>query len=692
MSSKLPIAKRARPVVLVLAAGVTSLFIACSGGEPAPLDGVGSGWHGASCATPQEGCACDTPGATAECGQVVSSTADVVTCTMGTRTCNAGTWGTCVGDHTAFRSTQPIGDYRPLGMGTPGTCVDDPCDPNCQIIGDTPTGLDGGPGIAIVDGGLTLANSDGGGCSGLQCQVAKCDGGVTTTLTGTVYDPAGLNPIYHAYVYVPAMTPLPPIPAGAQMDACGGGGNLPPSVTYFLTGPDGKFTLTGVPTGANIPLVVQAGKWRRMVTVNVSSCTTTALPASQTRLPKNQSEGNLPNIAIVTGSCDPMECLINRMGVDASEFRDPGTGGHVDYYAAGGYLLKGGKNPGPQNLLNSAKTMSNYDLVMLPCDCGNEYGTGSFWTKPTKSGGYGMTASWLTNLVTYTSAGGRLFSSHWGREWIEGGGFTAPFPGVANWIGDIQGGGATGFVNQTFTKGVDFANWLKITGASTTLGQIAINPLREDTSSVIAPTQLWVAYGKSTGDPADFTFDTPVGAKPASQYGRVMYTDMHLASGGLSLTFPSECPTGALTAQEKAAEFLLFDLGACLSPLPPPPATYYTTATYSRSFTASCPTGKVVDWRTFYWEDITPGNSNIVFTAQTGDTLATLGSAVSLATVSGAPNLTWVGADVHAFLTAAGQKSKAVLQVNMTLNPTSDHLQAPTLLGWEQTFDCVDAL
>lgn len=274
---------------------LTAFLGACSAMPPllGDSDGGGTPVGTSSCSASRAGCPCDTDVAQAACGDVVRRAGDYVTCSVGTATCSGGAWGACVGDQVYMKSVgrTTLGGLETQGLQTsPSACSDNPCDPSCNDFVDNGVGLDAGSAFVPTDaGGLTLGASDGGACLGYQCQVPKCANNGTTTLTGTVYDPAGLNPVYHAYVYVPTQLPLPAIPTGAQKDPCGGGGNLPPAVSYFFTGPDGKFTLTGVPAGANIPLVVQAGKWRRttMLTM-VSACTTTALAASQTRLPQTK--------------------------------------------------------------------------------------------------------------------------------------------------------------------------------------------------------------------------------------------------------------------------------------------------------------------------------------------------------------------------------------------------------------------
>ena len=131
--------------------------------------------------------------------------------------------------------------------------------------------------------------------------------GAGTSIGGTVYDPAGKNPIPHAFVFVPADPngQIPVITPGAKTcDTC----DLPIGSFVAATTSDatGSFALHGVPTGAHVPFVVQIGKWRREVFVSTASCQNTVLSASDTRLPTSQAQGDMPAMALLTGAVDDL--------------------------------------------------------------------------------------------------------------------------------------------------------------------------------------------------------------------------------------------------------------------------------------------------------------------------------------------------------------------------------------------------
>jgi hypothetical protein len=91
----------------------------------------------------------------------------------------------------------------------------------------------------------------------------------------------------------------------------------------------------------------------------------------------------------------------------------------------------------------------------------------------------------------------------------------------------------------------------------------SVSPVNATMSNT--PAQLWL---KTSTYPLHYTFDTPVsytGTLPTTQCGRVLFSDFHVSdatSGGD--TFPAECNTTKLNAQEKTLEFMLFDLASCV--------------------------------------------------------------------------------------------------------------------------------
>jgi len=114
---------------------------------------------------------------------------------------------------------------------------------------------DGGPGYTgFGDAGYTPPPQEAGiGCTNLQCQVQPCPNGGSTTISGTVKDPAGHNPLYNVVAFIPNTQggTLPLIPLGVNADSCSCGalfaGEEP--MADALTGPDGTFKIANAPVG-----------------------------------------------------------------------------------------------------------------------------------------------------------------------------------------------------------------------------------------------------------------------------------------------------------------------------------------------------------------------------------------------------------------------------------------------------------
>ncbi len=375
---------------------------------------------------------------------------------------------------------------------------------------------------------------------------------MTTTITGQVLTPAMVSPdpLYNAVVYIPN-GPVAAFAPGVSCDRCGAPASGSPLVSA-TTGPSGVFELTDVPAGANIPLVIQIGRWRRQVVIpSVTPCTNNPLPPELTRLPRNHTEGDIPLMAMVTGQADSLECVLRKIGIDDTEFTTPTGGGRVQFYTANGSDAGPG-TPTYDVLYNNPATLAEYDMVLFACE-------GMQNDKPPAA---------LTNVVNYTNLGGRVFATHFSYTWLY---TVAPFMSTAAWdVGQPDPPDPlTGLIDTSFPRGMAFAQWLFNVGASTTLGQISISQPRFDVDSVVAPTARWI-YSTSPATVQHLTFNTPVGVDPSAQCGRVLFSDFHVTNSfggfGGSNTFPSECDTNPLTAQEKVLEFMLFDLASCIAP------------------------------------------------------------------------------------------------------------------------------
>ena len=245
---------------------------------------------------------------------------------------------------------------------------------------------------------------------GLQCQQMQCPGGGTTTLTGKVYAPNGTLPLYNAIVYVPNSAPTA-FTDGVTCDRCSGSVSGDP-VVQTLTDSSGSFTLTDVPVGANIPLVIQLGKWRRQVTIpSVPSCVSTPLDAGSTTPAEEPQRGR-------HAADGDRHRLRRSVRVPAAQDRHrPGeittpstAGGRIHFYL-------GANEPGHdherravgrrrhQGLYANLQKMLNYDVVMLPCEGTNAYSTDHAPpAQPASS--------------QYLNAGGRLFSTHYSYQWL----------------------------------------------------------------------------------------------------------------------------------------------------------------------------------------------------------------------------------------------------------------------------------
>jgi hypothetical protein len=492
------------------------------------------------------------------------------------------------------------------------------------------TGPDGGMMFGADDGGIP-APCPGGG---LGCYVPQ---GCTTSLSGTVYDPAGRNPLYNVVVYVPndPYGTLPPItPGTSTCSACDVNiaGNY---IAVATSDAQGHFTLTGVPATSHVPLVVQTGKWRREVFLPpIAACTDNPVAAANSRLPRNHMEGDLPQMALLTGGCDDLGCFMKSMGIDDAEYTAPHGGGRLDIYQGvglnrfGASLTNGraGNCTGPNcPLWASKKSFEYYDIAILSCECAENN-----QTKP---------AAGMSALRDWLDEGGKVFASHYHYTWFKNNP-SADFRGVANWLGPSNAQGMGNFLlDQSFPKGKTYHDWLANVKALNANGSIALTSVATSVTTVNPPTTRWI-YDGNNNETKYLSFLTPIGGmggpivtppptpeagSPAPEAGadasgdasqdaseeasheasvdaaseaavapveagtetttplycgKAVFTDLHTSSGIQASVsdIPGGCSGAPMTAQQKALEFLFFDLSACVAietippPLPSPPA------------------------------------------------------------------------------------------------------------------------
>src|ERR1017187_3516681 len=489
-----------------------------------------------------------------------------------------------------------MGNLRPLGFVllalSTGACA------NAKVVGGGTGGTSSGGGTGaggageggLRDAGIALgfkldvargaggATGDGGttACKNLQCRQSNCPNGVHSTLTGTVYAPNGKLPLYNAVVYVPN-APLPAIPPGLVCDRCG---VLPPGepLVSALTDSHGVFTLSDVPDGANLPLVIQVGKWRRQVTVpSVAACTANQVTdPNLTRLPRNRSEGDMPRVAITTGPCDDLVCLMPKLGIDPNEWGIAGEDKAITFYHGATYDSDGGVTlanlfdkhlagmTSATGLWASQTELAKYDLLILSCECTE----------------VAATSAQFQAVTQYLGKGGRMFTTDLQYIWYPHSSDPNLAASVAT-VSNMNTGVSPVDLDTTFPKGKALADWMSYVNPTDAYSQVSCDQVWDNFTGVTRPAwQVWATSASmSSGNlhPRFLSANTPVNVPLEEQCGRAVHLDAHV-SAAFGGQFPQGCGD-ALQSGEQALAFFLFDVAACIQddtkpPVPPPPIIY----------------------------------------------------------------------------------------------------------------------
>jgi hypothetical protein len=460
------------------------------------------------------------------------------------------------------------------------------------------------PDAADADAVQACPPGDTGGgvaCRSPGCAVQACTG-ADTLISGTVYAPNGTLPLYDVQVYVPG-APLEPLPRGVSCDRCGAAVSGAPIATT-LTDASGHFTLAHAPAGKNVPLVVQLGKWRRLTVIpEVLPCTETVLTdPNMTRLPKNQSEGSMPHIALTTGGCDYLGCMLPKVGIDPSEFgyESDGCSRAVNVYNGADPIFATGVSmnslpaTAADRLWSDPGRLATYDVGIFSCEC----------SEALESKGGSAAAPEFGVVTNYLNAGGRIFTTDFQYTWYK----YSPDPNLGTSSAGTEGLGFIGggapmlaapiSLETSFPKGRALADWLAMIERAHDCTNVAtVNPSAVF-GNVQALTTEALIWGSSTWEgvpgPRIFSVDTPARAEAAAQCGRGVHIDAHVNAGNSFMLgsepatsgdvvgcngaacYPATC-TSPLSPAEAMFAFFFFDLSSCIQvetapPQPPPTA------------------------------------------------------------------------------------------------------------------------
>ncbi|HSO32046.1 MAG TPA: hypothetical protein VLT33_06005 [Labilithrix sp.] len=169
---------------LAVAAAVTALFACSSPEDSYAVDGLRlapSSANGGSCATPNEGCPCETAGQVVSCGEVSGTTSDGrATCAMGSRRCLGTTWSRCDA-LDKITSLSPRGLTFASGAPEAGPDTCSKCDPYCQQSAQAI----GGGGATAADAGVTAYDAQINGPPAAPVTTILADAGIS--LDGAFY-------------------------------------------------------------------------------------------------------------------------------------------------------------------------------------------------------------------------------------------------------------------------------------------------------------------------------------------------------------------------------------------------------------------------------------------------------------------------------------------------------------------------
>ena len=260
--------------------------------------------------------------------------------------------------------------------------------------------------------------------SGLCTQAIDCSGQGTgdTTISGTVTDPAGKNPLYNVLVYIPNFPDKVPGYTTTDRAATFAGLAIPGGVLQPRSSPasTAKFVLPHVPVAANVPVIVQVGKWRRTYTfANINKCVENAAPSLTTfivcrkiRAKDTSRRSRSPQVAqtrwnacsAAWGSTTTNSSRAPDASVSIKERATAPEMSRPHYDAAHG----GTAFPDSRTFWNTPAQVNAQDIIIYSCE-------GQAFDGTPGNGPDDKTANGIPNTIDFLNHGGKMFASHWHR-------------------------------------------------------------------------------------------------------------------------------------------------------------------------------------------------------------------------------------------------------------------------------------
>ena len=405
-------------------------------------------------------------------------------------------------------------------------------------------GGNGGSGGGGGGGAGTGGGSPGaGGGSGYAADsfFTQCQG-VTTVLKGTALAPNGTDPVSGAEITVLAAIPAA-LTHGVFCEMCNAG-STSGALATVIAGIDGKFTLALDPLTKRSTLVVairKAGFRRVLAAVPVTACASTTLDATQTHLPRNATEGDVPKIAISSGNKDHLEKVVAAMGItDADCVKGLPAGSSTETCTSPTTLGQ---------LLGSLDAMKQYGMIFIACAPFDTY-------EPTAS-----TAAVAQNLKAWVGLGGKLIVTDDSYDFVEQAfpdaidfGGTSAVAGAAQPANTAEIGTAAASLTGTVAD-ANLVGWLGLFPGAIANSQVTISGFlskwavqRQAGTGSSVIVHGTASYVGGSGD-VPLTTRFEVGG-----CGRVIYSSYHTDSGAASLL-----------PQERILEYLMFEVGTCVT-------------------------------------------------------------------------------------------------------------------------------